>query len=186
MLKIFKKLIKWIFLKLGLTISKLPPRIEEIDYSIHITGQVLSKFKQYIPYNSSAIDFKSLSIILNDICINKRKLIIELGSGFSTLAIAKLIQLNNLKRDFISIDHEEKWINHLKEMLLNEGLERNVNMQCMPLVNDWYSLDFINEIVVNSNSIDSLIIDGPPANKYGQQYSRKPAMLKLNDYLADN
>lgn len=145
-----------------------------------------SKFKQYIPHNSSSIDFKSLSIILNDICINKRKSIIELGCGFSTLVIAKLIQLNNLKCDFITVDHDEKWLNHIKELLLNEGLDKNVNMQYMPLENDWYNLQFINEVNVGLNSIDSLIIDGPPAHKHGNEYSRKPAMLKLNDYLSAN
>lgn len=173
------------FLKLGVN-KLIPPRIEEIDYSIHITGQVFSKFKQYIPHNSSAIDFKSLSIILNDICINKRRLIIELGSGFSTLAIAKLIQLNNLKCDFISVDHDESWLNYIKGLLLNEDLGKNANMQYMPLENDWYNPGFINEIKVNSGLIDSLIIDGPPAHKHGHEYSRKPAMLKLNDYLSAN
>ena len=186
MQKTFRKIIKGIFFKLGLNNLRLPPRIEAIDYSIHITGQILSKFKHYIPHNSSAIDFESLSIILNDICINNRKSIIEFGSGFSTIAIAKLIQLNNLKCDFISVEHDEGWLKHTKELLFKEGLENDVNMQYMPLENDWYNLDFIKEINVNSTLFDSLIIDGPPANTYGHEYSRKPVMLKLNDYLANN
>ncbi|MFD2515638.1 class I SAM-dependent methyltransferase [Pontibacter locisalis] len=155
-------------------------------FSKNITGQILTKFKQYIPHNSSSIDFLSLSLILNDIVINRRKSIVELGSGFSTIVIAKLIQINNLSCKFLSIEHDPEWIILQKELLKNEGLEGIVEIQLMPLISGWYCEKFIANINKSPGFIDCLIVDGPPAYSKEIEDSRRPALYKLNESLAVN
>ena len=148
-----------------------------------LSAQLFTKFKSYIPFTSSSLDFESLNIIINDLIINNRTSIVELGSGFSTILVAKVIKLNSHKCKFVSIEHDSNWANIIRELLIKEELEGIVDVINAPLVDSYYDLT---ELYTQVNYIDSLIIDGPPAYKKEIELSRLPALYRINKLLLQN
>lgn len=126
----------------------------------------------FIPFTTWTISPSVILHILNDIVINKRSIIIEFGSGASTLYIAKLIQTLKLDTQFYSVESSEEWIQKMKGELTLYNLEAFVNLIHAPL-NDapeelclqdqklWYDTGRINDALVNVQDIDLVIVDGP-------------------------
>ncbi|MGV2929474.1 class I SAM-dependent methyltransferase [Vreelandella venusta] len=124
---------------------------------------------------------------------HKPRVIVETGSGASTLVIADALRQNNTGK-LISLEHLKKYGNQTWQTLVDEHLTEWVDLRVGDLVlwkNDhlnsesadkpsrWYPLD-LNGI----NHIDLLIVDGPPGDTC--QYARYPAVPALFDRLAVN
>jgi len=101
--------------------------------------------------------------------MNDHRHIVELGSGFSTLCLARFIQAHNYDIKFYSIDHDKRWYKILQKMLKLEGLENSVEHIYTPLVPYkhayeknllWYDTNILDNY--DFQSIDLLVIDGPP------------------------
>lgn len=147
----------------------------------------------YIPFNNSALSFVSLAVIFNDIVINKRKVILELGSGISTILIARLIRRNKLRDvSLISVEHDNEWLSFVRNGLKSEGLAELVEFVHAPLVdcglaldsNKWYSTDVLKDFLTKKScKLDSVIVDGPPAWSKELEYSRYPAFPFFIDFL---
>ena len=76
----------------------------------------------YVPWTSSAMTPNAVVHILNEIIINNRTRILELGMGLSTLYIAKLAkELEGVR--LLSVDHDSCWINICRQNLLAKGLD---------------------------------------------------------------
>ncbi|NCV34999.1 MAG: class I SAM-dependent methyltransferase [Actinobacteria bacterium] len=86
------------------------------------------------------------------------KLIVELGSGLSTLVIAKSVQQTNDSK-VVSIDHSLDYLNETTR-LLNEHEIDSVELIHAPIdmTTNWYSTKWLTEL----KEIDLLVIDGPP------------------------
>lgn len=152
---------------------------------------IINKLKTYFPVTSSSIDNKGLSIILNDIVTNNRKNIIEFGSGFSTILIAKLLEINKIKANFLSIEEDEKYFNFLEKFLKKENLDKYVNLLHVPIeknqnLENWYSESILIKKTENINSFDCIIIDGPQAYQKGKEYIREPALPFLANKFNNN
>lgn len=119
---------------------------------------------------------------------NKPKCILELGSGSSTVLIARTLQLlGNNDTCHIAIDHEAKYLGVTRDISRLNGVEENVEFLHCPLERYesvdklWYG--GITERLTN-RKIDLLIIDGPPGPL--QPMSRYPALPLLAGYLAEH
>lgn len=163
------------------------------DLHAYLLIQDLIRFPEYFATTTSSLRFHTLAVILNDIIINKRRQIIEFGSGISTLAIANLIKKNNLDCSFISIENNEEWFQYIKSFLSRNDLQKYVKIIYAPLQknslalesNLWYSDQVLKENISSDYKFNLAIIDGPEAWKRKIRLSRYPAVPYLINILSD-
>ena len=98
--------------------------------------------------------------------------ILDLGSGMSTLVLAKSAP----QASIISIDNSEEFAGKTRKLLESHGVT-NVDLRVAPLTPhktgvDWYDLSQFADI----STIDLLFIDGPPGSRNPQ--ARHPALAE--------
>lgn len=116
------------------------------------------------------------------------KCIVELGSGSSTILIARtLTLLGENEVTHLAVDHEEKYLELTREVATLNGVADRVDFLHCPLVR-YESLDklWYDGLVerLADRKIDLLIIDGPPGPL--QPLSRHPALPILAPFLAEH
>jgi predicted O-methyltransferase YrrM len=137
---------------------------------------------------AAAPDFASTLISL--IKEQKPKLILEVGSGVSTLIAAYCLQSIG-EGTVISLDHEKTFANLSSKNLFKHELQDFATVIHAPLSEIslkentwlWYETSELFEAIKNQ-SIDLLILDGPPWNT--QKLARYPALPILFDFLSKN
>ncbi|MDX1590495.1 MAG: class I SAM-dependent methyltransferase [Balneolaceae bacterium] len=148
----------------------------------------------YVPWSGASIRPTALVYILNDIMINGRKVIVECGAGISTIYVAALLkQIGDEDRILYSIDHDENWLSIINKQLEEHDLLPYVKQVHAPLTHSEYCADSsltwydpkILEKAIDTEKIDLLFVDGPPANKEGFEESRYPALPFFNDRLSE-
>jgi hypothetical protein len=138
----------------------------------------------FLPFSSSGLGAAELVILLNDIVVNRRRRVLEFGSGVSTILLARLAsvnQLNNLQ--IISVDDNSQWLDVVRQMLTSEGLEPYVRLAYAPLTDGplgihglkWYDVGSL-EQAVSDIQFDMVIVDGPAAYRPELRYARYPAV----------
>lgn len=144
-------------------------RYKNEELPSYLLQKLFNQGTSYLPYTSSSLKFRLLVCISNDVVINCRKNILELGSGISTVILARLIKMNKLNSKVVSVDDNLDWINIIKKIIIDEGLESYVEFIHCPKVKSLdidYSFEYDGE-VLNKNFLnmkfDMVIIDGPLA-----------------------
>jgi predicted O-methyltransferase YrrM len=138
----------------------------------------LLDFKAAIPATRSWAASPDLLLTISEIVKKNRPgLVVELGSGISTLVAAK-----SGARKIISIDNSDVW-GAKTVALLKEHRVRGVDVRIAPLRpyangSEWYDLDAIKDL----KKIDLLIVDGPPGSKNPE--ARYPALQQFKDKLS--
>lgn len=126
----------------------------------------------------------------------KPKLVVEFGSGASTLVIADALRQNGIGK-LISFEHLSKYYEITNDYLTEEFLSPWVELRLEPLCKwdgdhlanvskresekklNWYPINALKDI----NGIDLVIVDGPPASTCS--YARYPALPALYNSLND-
>ena len=85
----------------------------------------------YVPWSAASFSPTAIKLIVNDIVANKRKTFLELGTGVSTLFLAKVAKQNNCS--LYSVDHDSGWLEVVRDLLGRNGLEGNVNLIHAPM-----------------------------------------------------
>jgi predicted O-methyltransferase YrrM len=127
-----------------------------------------------------------VKILVSMILDVKPSVILELGSGVSTVVSAYSLEKNGRGR-LVSIDHDPEYAEKTNHLLDCHGLTSWAEVICRPLKEQfvsgekrlWYSLD-VKDI---PESLDMVVVDGPPA-KYGHDI-RYPALPFVSDRLSD-
>lgn len=138
----------------------------------------LLDFKAALPSTRSWAASPDLLLTISEI-IKKAQpaLVVELGSGISTLVAAK-----SGARKIVSIDNSDVW-GAKTFALLKEHKIRGVDVRIaslQPYANgsEWYDVEAIKDL----KKIDVLIIDGPPGSKNPE--ARYPALQQFKDKLS--
>jgi predicted O-methyltransferase YrrM len=150
--------------------------------------QLFRGFEPAAPMPSSggfALNPTSLLDLLHLVRSRKPKLVLELGSGTSTVWIAYALKETGGR--LISLDHEPGYAEKTRAALTAHGLDEVAEVRDAPLrpvVLDgrtfpWYDA----EALADLSGIDLLVIDGPP-ERTGPD-ARYPAMRVLENRLAD-
>lgn len=119
---------------------------------------------------------------------HRPKCIVELGSGSSTIIIARTLQILDEKgTTHIAVDHEAKYLGLTRDTAQLNGVAESVEFLHCPLER-YESLDKLwygglTERLAG-RKIDLLIIDGPPGPL--QPMSRYPALPVLAAHLAEH
>lgn len=132
-----------------------------------------------------ALTADAAALLAREVALQRPRTVVELGSGVSTLLLARLFKEMGCGKVF-SLDHDPGWANITRRHLAASGvadyaevLEAPLSRQCFGDTEyDWYTLP---EAVRGLDHIDFLIVDGPPAalNPTGMpRYPALPAFIK--------
>ena len=118
--------------------------------------------------------------------IEQPKVIVEASSGLSTLICAKYAEKNeNSDPLVISLESSKKYAGITQMKLKEEGLDSYANVLHAPLVQsgetEWYDTSKL-ELLLGTQKIDVLVVDGPPASK--NDMARAPAFTMLKKFLS--
>jgi hypothetical protein len=144
-----------------------------------------------LPWTSSAPRPGLVCCLINDIRINRRRTIVEFGSGVSSLVIAGALDPRTQR--LISFEHDQDWANYVAEQLDRLDLADRCQVVHAPLrpcelsvdTSPWYDIDVIRNSL-ESLEVDVVICDGPPAHSHDTQMARYPAMPALQSMLANS
>jgi predicted O-methyltransferase YrrM len=138
------------------------------------------------PFDGWAIAEDFAVIIVSHILRYQPKVVVETGSGLSTLIIAHALEKAGCGR-LISIEHDNKYYKESAARLSEYGLDHRVQLLQCPLApcavaneQPWYQVP----LGAIDAPIDFLIIDGPPG--YICANARYPAIPVLWENLGDN
>lgn len=180
--KQFKSLSRYTHLELR---SQLDEKTREIQNALSIQ-QLGFRFPLFL--GGWSIDSFLGKFLIQTLMENPPKTIVELGSGSSTLLIARCMQLLG-RNDFrhIAVDHEERYLNLTRQFLALNELEDRIEFWICPLRHMeeidklWYG-DLLGRL--GETKIDLLLVDGPPG--FLQIESRLPALPLLLPYLNEH
>jgi predicted O-methyltransferase YrrM len=126
-------------------------------------------------------------LLIAEILKKKPRVVLELGSGVSTLLIAYCLEKTGGGR-VISLDHDSGFCQESRERTKDHQLKDIAEIVHAPLKEvqlnagswDWYDTAHIDPDL----KIDLLVIDGPPG--LIQKDSRYPALPLLHEYFSDD
>lgn len=178
------------------TVSKQDLLAKNSEDSMAII-QLLKMFPEefFFPLTKWSLSPKEILHLCNEIIVNKKKNIVELGGGFSTICIAQLIKIKKLDTKFYCVENNEEWANELQNYITINGLSSFVKIIIAPLSDVpkkyakenqaiWYDTKILDDTFSQFNNIDVLLVDGP----FGgiTPFARFSALPYFKDKLAPN
>jgi predicted O-methyltransferase YrrM len=139
------------------------------------------------PHQGFSITGEEAAFLFHLIRRQRPKLLMELGSGSSTVLFAAALRANGGGR-IISVEHDGEHVERTRTMLKHADLLDRVELVHAPLADialngrtfQWYDLDA--KLATLSEKIDFLFVDGPPGKV--QTLSRFPALPMLASHLS--
>lgn len=113
-------------------------------------------------------------------------LVVDIGSGQSTVWMAGAMRAAGYPGKVVAIDHDEEFAEQTRALAHRQGVSDWVEVRCAPLAEQtiagrestWYDVS----VLADLQGIDLLSIDGPPGK--GNAEARWPALPVLRDSLA--
>jgi predicted O-methyltransferase YrrM len=181
------------------TLNDLQSRLERDQRVLYRQIEALFWLNQRLPFRlplppmrGYAISPDFANVILTLIEANRPKLILELGSGISTIIAGYALERIGAGR-ILSLDDGAEFAQTTRSRLDQHGVSafaQVVHAPLVPLVLDglpyqWYDPAAVASATAPDASIDLLIVDGPP--QYGNPHplARYPALPVLWDRLSD-
>lgn len=124
--------------------------------------------------------------LVYDVLSRRPSLIVECGSGVSTLWLAATVRHFQLDTKIVSLEHDEAFADDTRARLVSAGLEDLVDIRVAPLTETsvdgaettWYDPARVDDLT----NIGLLFVDGPPETT--GPLARRPAVPVLIDRLA--
>jgi hypothetical protein len=176
---------------------KTPPKWDRSDV---IALEALAPLRGgYVAWTSWSMRPAALATIVNEIVLKQRRQVLELGSGTSTLFLARA--LSGVGGNLISVEHDAEWASYIEQCIRAESLEHVARVELIQLApfapeepapeatdwpdpEMWYDMDALRAVC--PSTIDMLIVDGPPAGRLENVKVRHPAVPVLKHALADD
>jgi predicted O-methyltransferase YrrM len=151
----------------------------------------------FLPWSAGSMRPSGLVMVCNDIVLNDRRRVVELGSGISTVLLNRLRAQLAPAGGFtlVSVEHDERWADWVTRQLWRETGDHDsvvvrAPLGLHPLAESqvgWYdgaALAAGLDAAFGTDLIDLLVVDGPPAFDAGMETARAPALPVLWDRLA--
>jgi predicted O-methyltransferase YrrM len=140
----------------------------------------------YLPWTEGALAPAALVQVCNEIAFTGSRAIVELGSGVSTVVIARLLHERGGRA--WSLEHDRRWAHLVGSQLEREGLDDVASVIEAPLRPHplgrggapWYDEEALSRL---PERIDLLLVDGPPGYGEGMAESRYPCLPLLAERL---
>lgn len=128
-----------------------------------------------------------LLYLANMITMTRPALVVECGSGVSTLVMARTAQLQSRTTRIVSLEHEPQYADRTRELLELHDVQAFAEVRYVPLrptslpghETPWYASDQTADL----NGISLLLVDGPPTTTGPS--ARYPAVPILHDRLSE-
>ena len=180
-----------LFIEQRYTLSKILKLSEQNNIQMEAMQSLYSIFQFNTPLPATrkmAASPDFLKLVVETILTEKPILVVELGSGISTILAGKALEKNG-GGDLISIDNDDKYAELTRKKICLEKLSNIARVVTAELklqtINGqnfmWYENSFKNEI---KPDIDLLIVDGP--SRIINKNARYPALPLLKDHFSDN
>ncbi len=126
--------------------------------------------------------------IVDELLANEPKVVVECGSGASTVWMALVIREFGLPSHIVALEHDEKFATATRLQLERLGVSDHAEVRLTPLrttnvipghTTPWYDPTLLQDL----NDIGLLFVDGPPGGTGAQ--ARLPAVPVLMGRLAD-
>lgn len=126
-----------------------------------------------------------VGVLLEELRASSPKLIVECGSGVSTLFLALAAKQHSPQTRIVALDHDAEYAGKTRALLERHGVAEYAEVRHAPLVPDvagqtWYDP----QVAANLSDIDLLFVDGPPMTT--GPLARKPALPVLWDQLSSH
>lgn len=165
-------------------VSNLDEKYSNI-YALQLLSPLLVN-KPFLPFTQSSLSPLGIAYVLNDIIINERKTILELGAGYSTIMMARLARENELDIKIYSLENNKEWKDKIENQLLKEKLNSFVELIFAELntngENEWYSEENL-EVPLKDKLFDLVLVDGPPAYSPQLMFARYPVINYIKEKL---
>jgi predicted O-methyltransferase YrrM len=125
-----------------------------------------------LTWSEGTITPAGLVAVCADVAGRHRRRIVECGSGFSTLVLARLLHTRGGR--LVSLEHDQAWATRVRSSLAAAGLAEIAQVALAPL--DPHPRD---GLPWYARCIDLLLVDGPPAFEPEIELSRYPALPAL-------
>ncbi len=135
-------------------------------------GQLAALPGRFLPWTDYSMRPAAIVAVLTEVVLAGRQRVVELGSGNSTVYLARLARQHELAIHITSVDHDEQWAAATRAALAREDLAGLVEVVHAPLVDGWYD----RAVLPATAGVDLLVIDGPPAFAPGLGLAREPAL----------
>lgn len=127
--------------------------------------------------------------MLNEVWFRPAPIVLELGSGASTVVLARLLrELGG--GALVAVEHDMRWADRIRHQLAHERLDAAsvVFAPMGPHRDGWDDAEWYAEAVLTAalpdRPLDVLVVDGPPAWQPGTEHARYPALPVLAGRLA--
>ena len=146
----------------------------------------------YFPFTSSSLNPHSLLCYINNLIMCKRKSVLELGGGVSTIVSAKVIKANKLSSNLVVVDNDSSYIKILQDICKAEYIDDVITFIHAPIkeieIDDkkyqWYDNKIFQENLMDKK-FDLILVDGPLAHKKYNRYNRFPAIRYIKPLLEE-
>ena len=143
----------------------------------------------YLPWSKCTLRPAALATVLNDILTNRRRSIVECGSGVSTVYMARLLRGGEARVH--ALEHDADWAAVVEDILRAEGLSEVASIHHAPLEphplalegNHWYAQSVAEGLT--GLAPDLLLIDGPQGGAR-RRLARYPALPFFRRALAED
>lgn len=133
-----------------------------------------------LSWSNFSISPDAACILIQELMFIKPKIVVECGSGDSTILIAHCLKEMGSGKVY-SLEHHKKWADHTRDMINALKLKEYCKVIDAPLEKieidgqawDWYSGY---DLEIGKETIDFLFIDGPSSQKEGDEAPRYPAI----------
>jgi len=160
-----------------------------IQYDTLALAAISQVHNRFLPWTNSSLRPGGIQVALNDIAVNERKRVLELGSGISTVFVAAALAQNGGK--LVTVDHDGAWQSLVRGWLKPEQAAATEFVHA-PLLNttfdeqsvEWYDPAKVVQCASAMAPFDLLLIDGPPAYQTEHCLNRGPAIERLRGLLS--
>ncbi len=133
--------------------------------------------RSYVPWSDWAMRPSGLVAVLNTVALRRPRLVVECGSGVSTIFLARLFAEIGGGAT-LAIEHDAGWAAWLRGRLADEGLTAHAEIVHAPLgpPDGWFDEGRVLD-ALGGREVDLLLVDGPPAAEgFGEPTAREPAL----------
>jgi hypothetical protein len=150
----------------------------------------------FVPWTTWSMRPAAILTIVNEIELQRRSTVVELGAGASTLYLARPVA--NVGGRLVSIEQDAELAEFVRRLVAREGLSQLASVEHLGLSplpaayrvdlavwqspELWYDIDRLR--VVCPRGIDVLVVDAPPGGNHDDLLVREPAVNALSGQFA--
>ena len=173
-----------------------PPQRSFSEHAAAAALLSLTAAGPYLPWGAGTMRVAGLVAVCNDVVLADRRCVVEVGSGTSTVVLARLLRERwpGSEHRHVAVEHDAAWAAWVAAQLAREGLAEQTTVLHVPLAPHahgqaglpWYDDERLQsglDAALTGAPVDLLVVDGPPADTADKVLARYPALPALHARL---